>query len=737
MVASPDMPWSGRAGIASVLAVLGWAAGAAAEPTAVSGRVVDTLGQPIRGATVVSESGAEQTTTDGQGRFTLTVPLGVTLVVTSLRHGVALANVVGPDLGEITPLLGGEQIEIVGQAPTPAAGAATLDRQELQRLPGAGGDVVRALSVMPGVVNQQLPLGYSGVVIRGSSPQDSKILIDDFEIPVLFHPLGIRAVVPAESIETLTFIPGGFDVAYGRSSSGIVHLTTRPGGETRSTQAEVSLIDGGVLAQGSLGERTRYMAALRRSVIDFVLPVVIPSSVDLSLTTVPQYWDQQLRLDHELSSAWSLMLSSIGTSDVFELFTTKDEDAGSKRFYNRTRFLRLTAAAKYLRGPWQAKLALSGILSEIRAEIGLYQRLIVKTPQVTPRVEATRTMAKAVGLSDVVWRAGAEAQLGFSSIDIAIPLERRDGEPFSTYDPKDTATNFEGSVSFPDAAAWSSLAASLDPRVRLTLGLRVDAFGRPREAAVQPRGEVKLKLSSAWSVRLAGGAYRRPPEFQSELLEKQVQSEHAKQVTSGVEYTPLPGVNVQGSLYYTDRTSLITRNSDGSLGNNGRGHSQGAELLATIFTGSWFGWIGYSYSRSERVDRPGGASRLFDYDQPHSLNVATSWRRGAWQLGARFQLYSGLPYTPVVGAELDSDRNLYLPISGPINSGRAPLHHQVDLRLDYTWKWGPAVMLAYLDIQNVYLDRSVVTYFYSYDYSQRSAFESLPLLPSAGLRVVL
>jgi hypothetical protein len=46
-------------------------------------------------------------------------------------------------------------------------------------------------------------------------------------------------------------------------------------------------------------------------------------------------------------------------------------------------------------------------------------------------------------------------------------------------------------------------------------------------------------------------------------------------------------------------------------------------------------------------------------------------------------------------------------------------------------------MVAYLDVQNVYLDRSIVTYFYSYDYSQRSAFESLPLIPSFGLRGVL
>ena len=45
-------------------------------------------------------------------------------------------------------------------------------------------------------------------------------------------------------------------------------------------------------------------------------------------------------------------------------------------------------------------------------------------------------------------------------------------------------------------------------------------------------------------------------------------------------------------------------------------------------------------------------------------------------------------------------------------------------------------MLAFVDVQNVYLDRSIVTYFYGYDYTQRSAFESLPLIPSVGLRAV-
>jgi hypothetical protein len=710
------------------------------QPIAVSGRVIDALGKPIRGASVTLEDGSAKTTTDREGRFELNVAVGASLVVTADGKGIALANVTGPILDDIVllPEITNEKIEVAGEAPTAAIGAAQLDREEIQRIPGTGGDVVRTLTMMPGVVNLQIPLGYSGVVIRGSSPQDSKVLIDDFEIPILFHPFAFRAIVPTESIQSLNFIPGGFDVAYGRSSSGIVLLTTRPGGDKRSEQAELSLVDGGLIAQGPLDDKTHYMFALRRSTIDFILPLVIPSTVDLSLTTVPQYWDEQMRVDRELSNHWIFTLSSVGTDDVFELFTTKDTDAGSKRFFSRTRFLRLTAAAKYHEDEWTANIGLSGMLEELEADVGLYQKLDVRTPLVTPRVVVTRTMKEAAGLKDVAWSTGAEAQVGRSSVDLALPLERREGQPLPPYDPKDTTEHFNGLVWFPDFAAWTSIAASFDPRIRVTNGVRLDYFARPDELVVEPRSDTQIKLTDQLTSRFSAGEYRRPPEYQSEFLYKNVKSERSQQLTMGLEYKPIPGVRVQGSLYYTDRTNLITPEADGTLANNGRGSSKGAELLAMLSDGkSWFGWLSYSYSHSERVDSPGGRTRLFDYDQPHNLNVAASWRHGRWTLGARFQLYSGLPYTPVVGAELDSDRNLYLPTYGPINSARAPFHHEVDIRIDYAWKWGPAQMTAFLDVQNVYLNRSIVTYFYSYDYSQQTAFESLPLIPSIGLRGVL
>lgn len=707
---------------------------------AVTGRVIDALGKPVAGASVGIEGGTEKVKTDRDGAFRIPASIGSTLVVERDGFDPALANVTATKLDDVVMLAAGahsETIEVSGEAPPASPGAAALDRTELQRIPGTGNDIVRTLTAMPGVVNLQIPLGYSGVVIRGSSPQDSKVLIDDFEVPVLFHNIGFRALVPAEAIQSLDYIPGGFDVQYGRASSGIVALETRPGSDRRTTQGEISLIDGGLLAQGTAGARTKYMFGVRRSTIDLVLPSLIPASADLSLTTVPSYYDGQLRIDHELSAKWRLYLSSIGTNDVFELYATKDEDARTKRFYNNTRFARLTLGAQYHEGPWSAKLALSGLAQEFIFEAGLYQRVRVQKPTVTPRAEVTRTAGSWAGLSNVVWRVGAEADVGRTTIDIALPLEQREGEPMPAYDPKDTSTRFNGSFWVPDFAGWTALTADLDPRIRATIGLRSDVFARIREVNLEPRGELQVKLPASLTARLSAGAYRRPPEFQSENLATNVGSEHSAQAIAGLQYEPREGMRVQTSAYYTDRSHLITHNMDGSLNNNGHGTTTGAELLATYRSGPWFSWLSYSYSHSTRVDAPGADRRLFDFDQTHSLNAAVSWKQGRWQLGGRFQLYSGLPITPPIGAVFDSDRNLYIPLYGKVNVDRAPMHHQLDVRVDYSWKWGPTDLTVFADVQNVYMNDSVVTYFYSYDYTQRQAFKSLPIIPSIGLRGVL
>jgi hypothetical protein len=709
-----------------------------AEPAphaAVHGRVVDAQGAPVRDASVTIEAAATTVTTDPDGRFELAnAPTGETLVVAKDGYATTLVMASDGAADIVLPLEAqGEIISVHGELPPAAPGAMHVRRDELQGMPGTGGDLLQALSVMPGVASTAVPLGTTGVVIRGSSPQDSKILIDDFEVPALYHALGFRSIVREEAIDSLDYLPGGFDVGFGRATSGIVSMTTRAGGDGPRVEADSSSGDVGLLVQGRAGN-LRYLAAFRRSVIDLFLPLLLPDDLDLSLVTVPRYYDEQLRLDYQLSSRWGVRVSSVGSDDALDLYTDRAEDR-AHHFADRTRFLRATAAASYANGPWRAKLALSGIAQQHDSELGAVQHLRVTSPAVTARAEVERYAGELAGATGVAWRLGGEAVHTRHGFDVALPEEAREGEPAPAPDPRDTSLRSAGHLLTNDLAAWTTVAGNLGPRVHTTLGVRVDAYARTDDVAVEPRGELAIRLTPSLVARVSAGAYSRPPEYQSELLTPTLHAERATQLIAGVLYDPADGIRIQASIYDTIRRDLVTRDATGALTNAGRGTTYGAELAATLRRGPWFGWLAYSYAHSTRVDAPGEPSRWFDYDQPHHLEALGSYRTGTWTFGGRFRLLSGLPYTPVVATIFDSDRNLYRPIYGPVNSARADLHHELDLRIERRSTWGPLKITRYLDVQNVYLNQSAVTYFYNYDYSQRTALRWLPILPIVGVRV--
>jgi TonB-dependent Receptor Plug Domain/Carboxypeptidase regulatory-like domain len=707
---------------------------------ATTGRVVDAANQkPIAGATVTIDGTAITTTTAADGSFTIAAPIGVTLVVESKNHEISLVQVSAADLSEIALLRvgagGAEIIEIAGEAPIAAPGSTTISREEISSVPGSGNDLLASIDILPGVTSNPFggPTAFNGVVIRGSAPEDSKILIDGFEVPFLYHTVGFRSILPTESVDTLEYLPGGFDVSYGRASSGIIAVTTRGGDATFGGQGELSVIDGGVLAHGSVGKEGRYLVALRRSTIDLVLPSLIPDDADINLTTVPRYWDLQTRYDVALGSRWQLALTSIGSDDSLELFADDEMDP-DQRFFSRTRFLRGIADVRWRSGNWSASSAVSSMVSEVAFEAGRQQNFNLFQLQNDLRTELVHTKARSLGLRDVVTRVGAEANIGRADLSLAVGEVPDEGQPMDPNgDLDDIRQRFDGVVWVPNVGTWASVAASLGA-ARFTTGVRVDRFGRIRQVAVQPRAELSVQLPASFKVRLAAGAYRRPPENNDEYLDRTLNPERATQVVLGTEFGPREGLKVQVSAYYTDRSNLLTRIDDGDYKNVGRGTTYGGELLAILRRGDFSAWASYSLSRSTRVDRPNAESRLFDFDQPHDLNLAASWKLGRWQLGARFRYSSGQPYTPVTSSVFDSDSDAYVPLFGDVNSQRVAGHHQADVRIDRSWKVGRVTLSAFLDVQNVYLNASTVGYGYSFDYSERFGFESIPILPSIGLR---
>jgi hypothetical protein len=143
-------------------------------------------------------------------------------------------------------------------------------------------------------------------------------------------------------------------------------------------------------------------------------------------------------------------------------------------------------------------------------------------------------------------------------------------------------------------------------------------------------------------------------------------------------------------------------------------------------------------SHSERQDVPGAPWRLFDYDQPHVLTVVASKELGAWSVGARFRVASGLPRTPVTGAFYDAKDDVYQPIFGPQNSIRLPTFWQLDLRVDRSFRLGESArLLVYLEGLNVTNRANGEEYIYNVDYTRRGIVTGLPAIAVLGARVEL
>ena len=150
----------------------------------------------------------------------------------------------------------------------------------------------------------------------------------------------------------------------------------------------------------------------------------------------------------------------------------------------------------------------------------------------------------------------------------------------------------------------------------------------------------------------------------------------------------------------------------------------------------FFGWISYSYIKSERKDTPESAWRLFDYDQTHVATLVASYELPlGFEIGTRLRYATGFPRTPVLGAYYNGRRDLFEPYFGRQNSIRLPAFFQADLRVTKRFTLGRLKVEAYLDVENVTNQKNAEEYVYSYDYKTRSTITGLPILPDLGLRV--
>lgn len=570
-----------------------------------------------------------------------------------------------------------------------------------QPLPGTADDPAELIGIWPAAVD--MPLG--GLAVRGATEADTVVLVDGFEVPRLQH-FGLRSIVPATMVfdGSLSTAPA---VSLGRAPTAI---TIETGSRIQNLAVDVNTFEVAAVARAA-GPRANTVLAVRQSVLGPLLDA--------------SYVDMQGRSDRRLSARWRSFVSGLWLDESSDRYGV-DVD----RWYTRG-----TIGAVYRSPTWQSTVALSFAMERDDRRRETLQHRDVERTHLDTRSEIVRTAGHAAGLTQVQWRLGEQTNIGRHVLDLAWPLESREGSPRPDrerdgHPEGDVAQRFTGTITTPDAALWTSLAANLAPHVRATAGIRADVFGRGGDIATQPRGEILVGLSPSTRVALAAAAYRRVPQQLDELRVQRLNPERTTQVMTRIAHGA-GGLVLQTSAYYLERSRLVIRDPQGGLRNTGVGTAYGVELSARLQRKRWLAWVTASLSRSRRRDVLAAPERLSELDQPIRADALVSYLAGRWRFGARVQVASGLPVTSFQQTIYDADRDLYEPILGRPYDERLPFRYELDLRVDRSMRVAPRVRLhAFCDVQ---LSPSTLGYHYSFDYKQRSAV-TLPVVPFAGVR---
>jgi TonB family protein len=612
----------------------------------------------------------------------------------------------------------------------------SLSVDEVRNLPGTQGDVLKVLQNFPGVA--RAPFGMGQLVVRGSSPADTKVYLDQVEIPIAYHFGGLASVVSGEVLSGLDFYPGNFDARFGRAMGGTVDLRTREPRREFHGDAQLDIYGGNFLLEGPLGAGSFFVAG-RRAWIDVVLDRVLANRRG-GIIASPVYWDYQAKLVEPLLGG-SLSITADGSNDTFHLILTRS--LGPPPTYDsQIAFHRLAASWERPLGPGltnRATLALGYDLQTNRTNSDL--DVSVKSGLVSLRDALAWRWSEALSME-----VGLDAQLHRFQYDLLLPPASGPGS-ISGEPPQSTR-----------ASGWSTTpSAYLEVRaqpwqpLRLVPSLRLEGDSRTRG-----RFQLDPRLSAFWDLRpgttltAAVGLYSEAPQPSQTVRligNPDLGFQRAVHYSAGVQQDLPWSTHLDLTGFFKDLRQIVTStralNADGTplrLSNTGRGEVLGLEfLLRRQLARGLYGWLAYSWSRSLRLDDPTSTTWpdwfLYRYDQTHNLTLVLSYRtENDWTFGGRVRYTSGDPYTPVAGRVFDTDLGRYQCIPGAYNTRRLSPFFQADLRVDKRWTFDRWMFSGYIDVQNVTNRANPEFTTPSGSCDETVTITGLPILPTIGVR---
>jgi TonB family protein len=736
-------------------------AGAMAAPVTISGQAVERGTRRKLGGVIVSivELGLDAVTADDGTFYFHGVPPGKYQVLAvdpkydRLQRPIEFGKREAVEVRLWLRPRGGNPYETIveGEREVLEVTRRTLQRQQMQSVPGTFGDPLRVIQTLPGV--QRTPFGLGLVLVRGSNPDDTGIFVDGHEVPSLYHFLGGPSIFNAEMLESIDLYPGGFPGRFGRHHGGAVALELRP---TQSDgvhgSAKVDFLDSGGYVRAPITKDLSVSFAGRRSYVDAFLGFVLPDPGEGARRIVtPVYYDYAGRIDYNLHENGRLGAFVIGSSDTLHVLDENPDSDVSRNLNTAVKFFRVIGDyTRSLGGDLKLTLSpawgrdtvtFSGAQAESAGpftSVSLVNHALSYRMRVHGRASPHLTIDTGIDMLSRV-----------TSYQALVPVD--DGLIQSEGVDIPPSQVFRGAAML-GLGAYVDAGIDATPRLRLIPSLRLDSYVIEGQGlfTADPRLVAKYLLKKGLTLKAYLGEFSQPPQpeaVDSRFGNPNVGAEHATHMGLGYEWRPDRLWSVDSEIYYVRRRDLVIFSNDLIAGddgtfkqvnfiNGGRRDSYGLEMMIKReITERAFGWLSYTFSVARQRNPSYTHWTPTAFDQPHVLNAVGSYKLGkGYELGLRFQLASGRPETPVIGATYNADTGEYEAVRGPTRSRRVPTFRQIDFRFEKQWLYDRWSLGLYLDIINVTNFTNVEATEYDYRYRESSPVTSFPFLPTLGLR---
>ena len=618
---------------------------------------------------------------------------------------------------------------------TPGPGQKTMTAADIDRVPGTTGDVLKSLSVMPGISS---PMDMSGeLFVRGGSAEENRFYFDRILLGYPYHFGGLTSTISSDIIDRVDVHAGGFGAQFGEAQAVIDIAPRQRSRDGFRGSADLNPLLSEWFVQSPMGESGSAYLAGRRSYADLIVPKIVDIQ---QITAFPRFWDYQAGVETDLSERQHLRLTAFASQDFMQLFLSADDVSDDPEFagkfhyrygfYGRGGTLTsdfggggrlLTTASQY------------GFDIDIGAGQGFFLRLEQDLNSL--RQDGAFPLSESHTLE-----VGHELQTGDMATSGFFALPPDEGAPEFDF-AKEAERRADGKQRFTWLQGYAQDRAELGERLTLSFGGRIGYFNLTDDVRVDPRVSLAYEWDAGPTIRAAWGVYRQspePPEILSNWGNAELSSTRATHYILELERQFSDELLIKAAGYYKQLDDLVTRDPVAIYLNQGDGFARGLELFAKYTPSDRFlGWLSYTRGLSERRDTPTSERRPFSFDQTHVATAAVSYEPSPkWDIGLKWQYATGLPYTPVLRADavLNSDGEvIYEPVFGALNSERLEPFHRLDVRVARHFTIAGAPAQTYLEILNAYNRRNIFALEYSDDYTEQEPLYQLPMIPFIGV----